>query len=83
MFLVQINGESAVNIFRALALRINRKPSEMLNTVSNGMNCEGLSFLSNGDVQNAKCSYLMVGQKNIPYPQVDAGFDKEEVVNCE
>ena len=83
VLLVQIRGESAVNIFRALAHRIKIKPSEMLNTLSNGMNCEGLSFFSNGDVQSAKCSFLMLGQKNIPYPQIDAGFGQEEVINCE
>ena len=79
---VEINGESAVGIFRALAGRIGIKPSEMMNTVSNGMNCEGYKFLGNGDVSEARCSYLMVGQKNVPYPQVDSGFSREDVIEC-
>lgn len=79
---VEINGESAVSIFRALAGRIGLKPSEMMNTVSNGMNCEGSKFTENGDVSEARCSYLMVGQKNVPYPQVDAGYSREDAVEC-
>ncbi|MGZ3749121.1 MAG: hypothetical protein ACXWRE_16445, partial [Pseudobdellovibrionaceae bacterium] len=38
---VQISGESAVNIFRALAQRAGLKPAAMVSTLSNGMNCEG------------------------------------------
>jgi hypothetical protein len=80
---VEINGKSAVNLFRALAFRIGIKPAEMLNTLSNGMNCNGLKFSADGDVIEAKCSYLMKGQKNIPYPQMDPGFSREEVIVCE
>ncbi|MFZ3231468.1 MAG: hypothetical protein WA160_14775 [Pseudobdellovibrio sp.] len=79
---VIIKGESALNIFRALSHRIGLKPAEMINTLSNGMNCKGSEFTSNGDVSVAECSYLMVGQKNIPYPQVDAGFAGEPVIEC-
>jgi hypothetical protein len=55
----------------------------MLNTLSNGMNCDGTKFSAEGDVTVANCSYLMVGQKNVPYPQVDPGFSREEVIVCE
>jgi hypothetical protein len=80
---VQIHGESAVNIFRAFAQRVGMKPADMQNTLSNGMNCEGLKFSADGDVTVAKCSYVMKGQKNIPYPQIDPGFSNEEVIVCE
>lgn len=79
---VEINGESANNIFRALAQRISLTPAAMGNTLSNGMNCTGVKFSTDGDVAAAKCSYVMLGQKNIPYPQVDAGFSGEEVIVC-
>lgn len=80
---VQIYGDSAVNIFRALAQRIGMKPADMFSTISNGMNCQGLKFSADGDVQVAKCSYVMKGQENIPYPQIDPGFSGEEVIVCE
>lgn len=80
---VSIKGESALNIFRALSKRIGLAPAEMLNTISNGMNCEGKIFSNDGDVIEAECSYLMIGQKNIPYPEVDHGFKmKDEHVDC-
>ncbi len=80
---VQIQGESAVNLFRAYAQRLGMKPVDMLITFSNGMGCFGLKFANDGDVLEAKCSYLMKGQKNIPYPQIDPGFGREETVDCE
>jgi len=80
---ISIKGESALNIFRAFAKRIGLTPAEMLNIISNGMNCEGKKFSNNGDVIEAECSYLMIGQKNIPYPEVDQGFQmKDQHIDC-
>lgn len=79
---VEINGDSAINIFRALAQRIKYTPAQMLNTISNGMDCRGLKFLADGDVAEARCSYVMMGQKNVPFPQVDPGFSREEIIEC-
>ncbi len=79
---VSIKGQSAINIFRAFAARLKIKPLKMRNTISNGMNCEGTRFTNDGDVIEAECSYLMIGQKNIPYPQVDPEFSGEENIIC-
>lgn len=82
ILLVEISGESASNIFRALALRVNVKPVELGSVIANDMNCVGLKFSENGDVTEAKCSYVMIGQKNIAFPQIDPGFTGEEVITC-
>ena len=83
VLIVSISGESSLNIFRALAARIKLTPAQMGNVTSNGMYCEGLKFTEAGDVSEAKCSYLMIKQKNIPYPQVDPGFNREDIIECE
>jgi hypothetical protein len=80
---VEINGESAINIFTAIAGRFNLKPADLISIETNGMLCKGLSFAPNGDATSVKCSYVMVGRKNIPYPQTDVGFSGEEKIVCE
>ncbi len=82
ILLVEISGESAANIFRALAARINVKPVDLGRTLANNMNCVGLTFSENGDVTEAKCSYVKIGQKNVAFPQIDPGFSGEEVITC-
>lgn len=74
--LVEINGAGADEIYSHIAKSLNVSTAELGGVVSNDMFCRPISSSA------ISCSFLMVGAKNIPFPQVDARFSQEKSLVC-
>jgi len=73
---VELSGESAIEIYSHISRTLNVPIKELGGVESNGMFCRPTS------PKAVVCSFLMVGSKNIPYPQVDPGFSGNAPIAC-
>ncbi|MBI3557995.1 MAG: hypothetical protein HY074_17160 [Deltaproteobacteria bacterium] len=79
---VEISGASATKIYEGIAKTLKVPVDQLGGTQANDMFCQPLSSTA-GQPLAVRCSFLMKGNKNIPYPQVDPGFSGEKVITCD
>jgi len=79
---VEISGTAAMELYSYASRSAGVPLAKLGGVIFNDMICHPI-IKSKGEVKAVECSYLMMAGKNIPYPQLDPGFNGQEEILCD